>query len=234
MAPPPSWIVATAVVVSSRPIEHGLNPLAHPRRCLCLFAPDWIKSLHHKPRVDCLHRQRPQHGVRVGLKGTAPLCSVLDVAPSGLVSVDIARRAVLKRDGLRGFKLSGLLALPPRLDRINALPEKPSASFGTSPGISQRYIGVGPKTHPTLFSVQREPEQPRPSPIFHLQIKPDPSGCIPGPFRRSAVCASRSTFRAMTTYVCTYDLFWIMADNEKRVQSTDEQLYVISVVLRTP
>jgi hypothetical protein len=66
-------ILALAIPLHFRPIQDTLDAAPHPAGGLGLANPDRPQHLHHEAGVDGLHRQRPEHGVGIGLQRVGPL-----------------------------------------------------------------------------------------------------------------------------------------------------------------
>src|SRR6185436_18159534 len=105
MPTPAGRVLALAKATRLRPIEHRLDPTAHPPSRFGLGSPNRLKGLHDHRDVDIRDRHRTKRWIDVGRKGICPLLCVLCIAPTSCVRVDVSLCASLECDRSRRLDL---------------------------------------------------------------------------------------------------------------------------------
>ena len=142
-----------------RPIQHALDPAAHPARRLRLGLPDGLDRLHHQANVDRRDGQAAEHRESVGGERVAPLLPVLGVAPAGLMRGDKGFGALLERHRLGRLDDRGHAGSFSRFDRINPI-ETLTTAFARSLALPRARYPDRAKPHVVRLPVEHVAEYP--------------------------------------------------------------------------
>src|SRR6516165_3975528 len=137
MPAPPGRVFAGSETSRLRPIEHGLNPTTHATGRLRFDRPDRFKDSHHHRDVNISDRDRAELGIDVCCQGIRPLLSMLCIAPSGRVRVDVGPRTLGERHVSGGLDLLCAILRLTALERIDLVDEQQTLRCGLLPRISE-------------------------------------------------------------------------------------------------
>src|SRR6516225_1838626 len=142
------------------PIQYAFDPAPHPRGRFSLGHPDWIDDTQHRLCIDLAHRHLADHRVGVVPQRVDELLAVLGVAPPALMLIEVTLRGFGEGDRrrLRGGFLCALSA--PVVNRIYMIGKKLPLLARATARFLQRESARLSQPHPSLATVDLEPEQP--------------------------------------------------------------------------